>query len=71
MEQLIQCRPFMVLATQNPIEQEGTYRLPEAQLDRFLFKIEVNYPTLEEEVMILQHAHEGKTTHFTDEVNRC
>lgn len=48
--------PFMVIATQNPIEQEGTYRLPEAQLDRFLFKIEVKYPTLEEEVIILQAA---------------
>jgi MoxR-like ATPase len=45
--------PFIVLATQNPIEQEGTYRLPEAQLDRFLFKIEVGYPTLAEEVNIL------------------
>jgi MoxR-like ATPase len=45
--------PFLVLATQNPIEQEGTYRLPEAQLDRFLFKINVKYPTLEEEVNIL------------------
>jgi MoxR-like ATPase len=45
--------PFIVLATQNPIEQEGTYRLPEAQLDRFLFKINVKYPTLEEEVNIL------------------
>ena len=45
--------PFMVLATQNPIEQEGTYRLPEAQLDRFLFKIAVGYPTLEEEIRIL------------------
>lgn len=45
--------PFMVLATQNPIEQEGTYRLPEAQLDRFLFKIVVNYPNLEEEIEIL------------------
>src|SRR5882724_10959130 len=41
--------PFIVLATQNPIEQEGTYRLPEAQLDRFLFKIEVEYPSLQEE----------------------
>jgi MoxR-like ATPase len=61
--------PFLVLATQNPIEQEGTYRLPEAQLDRFLFKIEVKYPSLEEEVMILQYTHSGKTTHFTDEVN--
>jgi MoxR-like ATPase len=46
--------PYMVLATQNPIEQEGTYRLPEAQLDRFLFKIVVGYPTLEEEKKILQ-----------------
>lgn len=45
--------PFLVFATQNPIEQEGTYRLPEAQLDRFLFKIELGYPTLEEEKQIL------------------
>lgn len=45
--------PFLVLATQNPIEHEGTYRLPEAQLDRFLFKIAVGYPTLEEEIRIL------------------
>jgi len=45
--------PFMVLATQNPIEQEGTYRLPEAQLDRFLFKIVVEYPNLEDEIEIL------------------
>lgn len=54
--------PFFVLATQNPIEQEGTYRLPEAQLDRFLFKIVVGYPTLEEEVNILQKAQSGITT---------
>src|SRR6476620_114126 len=46
--------PFMVIATQNPIEQEGTYRLPEAQLDRFLFKILVPYPTENEELEILQ-----------------
>ncbi|MDO5970490.1 MoxR family ATPase [Flavivirga aquimarina] len=52
--------PFMVLATQNPIEQEGTYRLPEAQLDRFLFKIDVNYPNLEEEIEILSREHELK-----------
>lgn len=52
--------PFIVLATQNPIEQEGTYRLPEAQLDRFLFKIEVKYPSLEEEVAIL-NTQQGKT----------
>jgi len=48
-------RPFTVLATQNPIEQEGTYRLPEAQLDRFLFKININYPTLAEEIDIVQN----------------
>ncbi|MEM9328023.1 MAG: MoxR family ATPase [Bacteroidota bacterium] len=45
---------FMVIATQNPIEQEGTYRLPEAQLDRFLFKISVDYPSLQEEYLILE-----------------
>ena len=62
--------PFLVLATQNPIEQEGTYRLPEAQLDRFIFKISVKYPSMEEEIKILQYTHEGKTTHFNDVVNR-
>ncbi|MEN8249291.1 MAG: MoxR family ATPase [Bacteroidota bacterium] len=46
--------PYIVLATQNPVEHEGTYKLPEAQLDRFLFKIEVDYPTLENEVRILE-----------------
>ena len=46
--------PFFVLATQNPIEQEGTYPLPEAQLDRFLFKIFINYPTQDEERRILR-----------------
>jgi len=45
--------PFLVIATQNPIEQEGTYRLPEAQLDRFLFKIIISYPSVEEEIKIL------------------
>jgi MoxR-like ATPase len=60
--------PFLVLATQNPIEQEGTYRLPEAQLDRFLFKVEVKYPTLEEEIKILEFSHAGKTAHFTEEI---
>ena len=52
--------PFMVLATQNPVEQEGTYALPEAQLDRFLFKIEVDYPKLEEEIDILKGHNERK-----------
>ena len=45
--------PFQVLATQNPIEQEGTYPLPEAQLDRFMFKVQITYPTREEELVIL------------------
>lgn len=49
--------PYLVVATQNPIEQEGTYRLPEAQLDRFLFKIVVNYPTLDQELGILSMHH--------------
>lgn len=52
--------PFLVFATQNPVEQEGTYRLPEAQLDRFLFKINVDYPNLEQEIQILQDNHERK-----------
>ena len=46
--------PFMIIATQNPIEQEGTYKLPEAQLDRFLFKIKLNYPNLNDEKLILR-----------------
>jgi MoxR-like ATPase len=50
-------KPFLVIATQNPIEQEGTYRLPEAQLDRFLFKITVDYPSLSEEIGILEKEH--------------
>src|SRR5258705_3212705 len=44
--------PFVVLATQNPVEQEGTYPLPEAQLDRFMFLIEMDYPSEEEEILI-------------------
>jgi MoxR-like ATPase len=53
--------PFLVLATQNPIEQEGTYPLPEAQLDRFLFKLKVGYPSREEERMILERMGMGGT----------
>jgi MoxR-like ATPase len=52
--------PFTVLATQNPVEHEGTYRLPEAQLDRFIFKIEVKYPSLDEEIAILTRQHQHK-----------
>jgi MoxR-like ATPase len=47
--------PFIVIATQNPIEQEGTYRLPEAQLDRFIFKILIQYPNIEEEIQLLKN----------------
>jgi len=53
-------KPFMVLGTQNPIDQEGTYALPEAQLDRFLFKINVSYPSLEDEISIIQTHHDRK-----------
>jgi MoxR-like ATPase len=53
--------PFLVIATQNPIEYEGTYPLPEAQLDRFLVKLNVGYPTVEEEVQILQMRNERKS----------
>lgn len=61
--------PFLVFATQNPVEQEGTYRLPEAQLDRFLFKIKVHYPTLEEEIQILEHKHQQKNISVERMVN--
>lgn len=60
--------PFIVLATQNPIEQEGTYALPEAQLDRFLFKIKVDYPSAEEEVLILKTHHERKGEKPQDQI---
>ena len=62
--------PFLVLATQNPIEQEGTYRLPEAQLDRFLFKINVNYPTLEEEINILLNQQTLSQNALLQDVNK-
>jgi MoxR-like ATPase len=52
--------PFMVLATQNPIEQEGTYALPEAQLDRFLLKVRIDYPSQAEEAALVRHVTEGK-----------
>jgi len=52
--------PFFVIATQNPIEQEGTYPLPEAQLDRFMFNVKVDYPTLDEEEQILEKTGSGE-----------
>lgn len=61
-------RPFIVLATQNPIEQEGTYRLPEAQLDRFLFKIEITYPELADEISIISNFNKAKGLNLETEV---
>lgn len=60
--------PFVVLATQNPIEHEGTYRLPEAQLDRFLFKVEVDYPTLSEEEAIVRGHHTRRGEQPVDQI---
>jgi MoxR-like ATPase len=62
--------PFMVVATQNPIEHEGTYRLPEAQLDRFLFKINVPYPNLEEEIKVLVGHNTLRDKLHTDSINK-
>ena len=62
--------PFLVVATQNPIEHEGTYRLPEAQLDRFLFKINVGYPNLSQEVEIIKNQHKNKLEDKTDAVQK-
>jgi MoxR-like ATPase len=61
--------PFVVVATQNPIEQEGTYHLPEAQLDRFLFKINVDYPTLEQEFSIVMNHHQSNPDDMLEKVH--
>ncbi|MEO1007620.1 MAG: AAA family ATPase [Planctomycetota bacterium] len=68
-------KPFFVLATQNPIEQEGTYPLPEAQLDRFMFQIHIAYPSLDEEAEIVRRAGEKAHVHLdavltADEIDR-
>jgi len=62
--------PFLILATQNPIEQEGTYRLPEAQLDRFIFKIDVQYPSLQEEISILTSQQGRNQQQLLEQVNK-
>ena len=62
--------PFVVLATQNPIEQEGTYELPEAQLDRFLLKEVVDYPSRDEEMQILNYTIAGQTTSALSEADK-
>ena len=61
-------RPFVVIATQNPIEQEGTYRLPEAQLDRFLMRTSLGYPSLDAEIDVLRSISEGTTAASVQEV---
>jgi MoxR-like ATPase len=61
---------FMVMATQNPVEQEGTYHLPEAQLDRFLMEALVDYPTREEELKILELDHQQQKTNYTPPAKR-
>lgn len=63
-------KPFLVVATQNPIEQEGTYRLPEAQLDRFLFKIVIGYPSLEDEIEIITREHKTKAEDKTNTIKK-
>ncbi len=62
--------PFLVIATQNPIEQEGTYRLPEAQLDRFLFKISIDYPKIDEEIVIIQREHQLQNQSKLDHIKK-
>lgn len=62
--------PFLVVATQNPVEQEGTYRLPEAQLDRFLFKINVGYPDLQQEITIIKNQHQSRLDDKTEVAGR-
>jgi MoxR-like ATPase len=62
--------PFIVFATQNPVEQEGTYKLPEAQLDRFLFKIEIGYPSVEEEMAIITRHHQNPKLSSLPDVNK-
>jgi MoxR-like ATPase len=62
--------PFLVFATQNPIEQEGTYPLPEAQLDRFMFSIHVDYPSEDEEVEVVERTTTGSTSEVTEVLDR-
>lgn len=63
--------PFVVLATQNPIEQEGTYELPEAQLDRFLLKVVINYPSRAEELQVLDYTLDGATSTGLEDSDKC
>jgi MoxR-like ATPase len=62
--------PFIVFATQNPVEQEGTYKLPEAQLDRFMFKIEIGYPSIEEEMAIITKHHKNPVLTTLNDIHK-
>ncbi|TFG99767.1 MoxR family ATPase, partial [Candidatus Thorarchaeota archaeon] len=57
-------KPFLIIATQNPVEQEGTYPLPEAQLDRFMFRLILDYPTEDEEAEVIRRKHLGEATNL-------
>ncbi|MFH1013193.1 MAG: MoxR family ATPase [Thermoplasmatota archaeon] len=63
-------RPFLVMATQNPIESEGTYKLPEAQVDRFVFKVLIHHPSRKEEIEIINRFTEGTSPHASKKLNR-
>ncbi len=67
---MVMDKPFMIIATQNPIDMEGTYSLPEAQLDRFIFKIKVDYPNVNEEFKILQLHNEKSNLLALDQVHK-
>jgi MoxR-like ATPase len=69
-ETYIMSRPFFVIATQNPIEQEGTYSLPEAELDRFVFKLKLSYPSLEQELAIIEKFHADFDARETTQVDK-
>jgi MoxR-like ATPase len=62
--------PFLIIATQNPVDQEGTYNLPEAQLDRFLFKIKIDYPALQQEEEILFRYKNQITSNDLDQIKK-
>ncbi len=66
---MLMSQPFLVIATQNPIEQEGTYHLPEAQLDRFLFKIKVDYPSESDEVLVVTKHHNSTVVGIDNLIN--
>lgn len=70
-ETYVMSRPFFVIATQNPIEQEGTYSLPEAELDRFVFRLKLSYPSLDQELAIIEKFHadfDARNTTHVDQV---